>query len=256
MKNNEKKVNILGIAFGNETKNSILEKIKKNISSSGTFFHIVSINPENIITATEDSLFNKIVTAAQVRINDGIGTVFAAQILGFGHKERIPGVDLMHELIEEAQKMRLRVLLIGGEANLADGLAKCYSKTYSEATFWGIQGVIDIKKPNETEMNEIKSIVTTRKPHLVFVAFGSPMQEKWIWEHKDIFSHQVCMGVGGAFDYEYGLIERAPSFVRSAGFEWLFRLFKQPWRIGRQLKLPYFLALVFLQRLGLYNRGS
>lgn len=256
MKKNINDEKILGIAFGNETKKDILEKIKKNISSPTQFFHIVSVNPENIMHAKDNEVFKDIIATAQIRINDGVGTVLAARFLGFGHKERVTGVDLMKTLLLTAQQMRLRVLLIGGEANLAEDLAKCYSRTYPEATFWGIQGVRNIKKPEKKEMEYVRSIVTTRKPHMIFVAFGSPSQEMWLWEHRHIFTRQVCMGVGGAFDYEFGLIGRAPKYVRDIGLEWLYRLIRQPERLKRQLKLPHFMYLVLLQRLGLYNRAS
>ena len=60
---------------------------------------------------------------------------------------------------------------------------------------------------------------------------------------------KVFMGVGGAFDYISGKIPRAPVFIRELGFEWLFRLVIQPWRIKRQLSLLRFvLRLLFIQK--------
>lgn len=61
------------------------------------------------------------------------------------------------------------------------------------------------------------------------------------------------MGVGGAFDFIAGEIPRAPNFLRKAGFEWLFRLVVQPWRIKRQLALISFLLLTLRESL---RRGS
>jgi N-acetylglucosaminyldiphosphoundecaprenol N-acetyl-beta-D-mannosaminyltransferase len=51
----------------------------------------------------------------------------------------------------------------------------------------------------------------------------------------------VLMVVGGAFDMLSGKIQRAPTFMRSAKLEWLWRLILEPWRLGRQLRLIGFL---------------
>ena len=54
----------------------------------------------------------------------------------------------------------------------------------------------------------------------------------------------VAMGVGGVLDYMAGRVRRAPSLVRNAGLEWLFRLVRQPWRWRRQAALIAFGRLV------------
>jgi N-acetylglucosaminyldiphosphoundecaprenol N-acetyl-beta-D-mannosaminyltransferase len=83
---------------------------------------------------------------------------------------------------------------------------------------------------------------------ILFVAFGCPKQEFWISEHLDKIPVKVAVGVGGAFDYLSGKVPRAPSFMRSIGLEWLFRLIVQPWRIKRQLSLLKFVWLVVKEK--------
>ena len=55
---------------------------------------------------------------------------------------------------------------------------------------------------------------------------------------------KVAMGVGGAFDYLSASVPRAPKVLRKLGFEWLFRLMIQPWRLKRQLALLKYLWLL------------
>jgi N-acetylglucosaminyldiphosphoundecaprenol N-acetyl-beta-D-mannosaminyltransferase len=52
--------------------------------------------------------------------------------------------------------------------------------------------------------------------------------------------------VGGAFDYLTGRVPRAPEWMRKAGLEWSYRLWKQPWRARRMKVLPVFALKVFL----------
>ena len=84
---------------------------------------------------------------------------------------------------------------------------------------------------------------------ILFVAFGVPKQEEWIYENLGKIPVKAAMGVGGAFDYISGTVTRAPYVVRVMGFEWLFRLLKQPWRWKRQMALLEFILLVFKQKL-------
>ena len=104
---------ILNITIPVDTKVNILEKIKKNILKQGRFFHIVSLNPENLVLTHENPRFKKIVETAQIKLVDGVGIVLAARWLGVPIGERMTGVDLMEELIIMANKLRFRVLLIG-----------------------------------------------------------------------------------------------------------------------------------------------
>jgi N-acetylglucosaminyldiphosphoundecaprenol N-acetyl-beta-D-mannosaminyltransferase len=243
-----KEKKLAGVKLEGSSQNYILEKIKKYIKNPDGFFHIVSLNPENIVVAQENEEFKKALNNAQIKIFDGVGVVLAARILGVGGLERVTGVDLMEELVKLADKFRFQVLLIGGRDNLAKSLANCYQKNYRKAKFFGLKGIREIKNPKKAEEEEIFAIVSRFKPHLVFIAFGSPSQELWIERHKDKFSKTVVMGVGGAFDFLAGQVPRAPRWIRTLGLEWLFRLLIQPWRWRRQTRLLRFVWLVIKEK--------
>lgn len=240
---------ILGITILPETKSSILEKILLYLNKPTGFFHIVSLNPENLVITTENELFKRVIETAQIKIVDGIGIVVAGRWLGIEAGARVTGVGLMEDLLKMASDRRLRVLMIGGKEKLALGLAQCYSDQFPEAKFKGIQGIEDIKKPKKAEEDNIFSIVADYKPQLVFIAFGSPDQEIWIERHKNEFTSCVVMGVGGAFDYLSSNIVRSPVFIQKIGGEWLYRLVIQPWRWKRQLRLIKFIWLIIKQKL-------
>jgi len=234
---------ILGINIFSQSKRNTLEKIKKYLKNQKKFCHIVSLNPENLIIALENKKFKKIVETAQIQIADGVGVVLAGRLLGIDTGERYPGVDLVADLLKLSSKMRLRVLFLGGGNKLAEKLADCYQKKFSFAKFFGLEGISDIKNPKKEEEKKIFSIISDFKPHLIFVAFGSPYQEFWIDRHKNKFGC-VVMGVGGALDFLGGVVPRAPVFLRKIGLEWFFRLLIQPWRLRRQLRLLKFGWLV------------
>ncbi|MPN26130.1 UDP-N-acetyl-D-mannosaminuronic acid transferase [bioreactor metagenome] len=52
----------------------------------------------------------------------------------------------------------------------------------------------------------------------------------------------LLVGLGGALDVFAGVVKRAPEAWQRLGLEWLYRLLRQPERIGRMAKLPLFLV--------------
>lgn len=239
---------LFGINLEKQSKNDILEKIKKYIDRPAGFFHIVSLNAENIVTAQENNKFKKVLNDAQIKIIDGVGIKLAAHLLKVDAGSRIAGVDLMRDLLEVASQGRLKVMLIGGEPKVAEQVIECQKKLFPGVKFYGFEGISNIAKPKRGEEEKIFSIVAELKPHFIFAAFGSPSQELWLNRHKGRFNNIICMGVGGAFDFLSGKVSRAPKFIRQIGFEWLFRLILQPWRISRQLRLVKFIWLVVKEK--------
>jgi N-acetylglucosaminyldiphosphoundecaprenol N-acetyl-beta-D-mannosaminyltransferase len=55
------------------------------------------------------------------------------------------------------------------------------------------------------------------------------------------------MGVGGAYDFLSGRQRRAPLVMQRIGLEWLYRLYREPWRWRRMLVLPQFAIRVVLR---------
>ena len=55
---------------------------------------------------------------------------------------------------------------------------------------------------------------------------------------------------GASFcDIFAGTVQRAPELFRRLNLEWLYRLLKQPSRIGRMMKLPLFLLIALKTKL-------
>ncbi|MCA9371710.1 WecB/TagA/CpsF family glycosyltransferase [Candidatus Woesebacteria bacterium] len=239
---------ILHTSFHPSSKKEILEKIERLLLNNEAWIHIVSLNLENVVHAYYHDEFNNVLSQKATQIVDGAGILIASSFLRYGQYERITGADFMPELIKHYADKGFRFLFIGGKPNLAERISICYSQTYPKSTFKGIQGIVRIGRPQPDELQQISNIIIDYKPHFVFVAFGSPDQELLLDRYKDLFQGTVCMGVGGGFEFASGDTPRAPKWMRKYGFEWLFRLISQPWRLRRQLKLPLFFFLLFLQK--------
>ena len=261
------KKNMLGVGISDATKEEVLEYVVKNLENFHKKLFFVTPNPEFLVLASKNEHFKNILNRADLASADGIGIIIAAKILGKNLKGRFTGVDLVERLCETVSEKPITVGFLGGQGGVAEKTAECLIAEYPTlkvafvASEWVKEGFDRAKRIMNHEsgsMNQGKD----KKDHnssfiihdsnfidILFVAFGAPKQEFWISENLDKIPVKIAIGVGGAFDYISGKIPRAPLFVRKLGFEWLFRLVVQPWRIKRQLTLIEFIWLVLKEKL-------
>lgn len=227
------------------TQSSIREKFLQLLSAPPSFAHVVSLNPEIMVLAYENEEFRAILQSADIRLIDGIGVFWAARLRGIPVQHRYTGVDFMQDVIDAISDYRSTVLFLGGSAGVAEKLVACYQKSHPNLTFHSLYGSENIKKDQDgADSAAILAQIKVWKPRVIFVSFGSPVQEEWIWNHRDQLEGAICIGVGGAFDFVSGAVERAPIAVQRLGLEWLYRLMRQPWRWQRQLRLIRFISMV------------
>lgn len=68
---------------------------------------------------------------------------------------------------------------------------------------------------------------------LVWVALGTPKQD-FVSDELARRTGVPCVAVGAAFDFVAGTADEAPKWIQSSGFEWLYRLCKEPKRLWRR----------------------
>jgi N-acetylglucosaminyldiphosphoundecaprenol N-acetyl-beta-D-mannosaminyltransferase len=233
---NMQKKYLLGIGFTDEEESKILEFITKGLDNSTEKYYIVTPNPELLVLASKSPKYKSVLNNAQLALPDGIGVILAGILLGKPLKQRITGVDLVENLCKEIAKKPAVVGFLGAKPGIAERTADCLLKKYPD---------LKVSFAQAEWSDKLKS----KKIDILFVAFGSPKQELWIADNLKDLPVKVVVGVGGAFDFISGKIPRAPGLVRALGYEWLFRLIIQPWRIKRQLSLITFIRLVFTEKL-------
>ena len=86
---------------------------------------------------------------------------------------------------------------------------------------------------NIDEDREIVHCINDAKPDFVWVGLGAPKQEKWMAAHQGKVKG-LMVGVGAAFDYFAGNIQRAPEWMQSCNLEWLYRLLQDPKRLFKR----------------------
>ncbi len=217
------------------SKKDLLARITEWLKEKERQFYIVTPNPEIVLHSIRDEKFRKALKSADISIADGFGLKFAAWVLGTRIRERIAGVDLMADILKLAEEQNYTVGLLGGENSVAQQAQVKLQKFYPRLNI--VYADCGIDKGQFSLLNtECVEAVTRAKPEILFVAFGAPKQELWIYHNlKKMPSVQLAMAVGGSMDYYAGIAKRAAWLWRALGLEWLYRLWREPRRWRRIL---------------------
>ncbi len=210
----------------------------------GVVRQVCTVNPEFIIEARRRPAFSRTLAAADLCTPDGVGVLWAARRAGVRLNERVTGSDAIYRLCERAAVQGWRVFFLGAAAGVAERAAAELARRYPGLRVAGTFG----GSPADTDWPQIRQQLVAARAELLFVAYGHPRQDLWIYQHRRELPVAVAMGVGGAFDFVAGITPRAPLWMQRLGLEWLFRLVRQPWRWRRMKTLPRFVLLVLLER--------
>jgi N-acetylglucosaminyldiphosphoundecaprenol N-acetyl-beta-D-mannosaminyltransferase len=237
------KINVLNMSFNHMTKKELLAKLEERVSSNKKTF-LVTANPEIVMYAEKDPEYKQIVNGAEYVIADGIGVIIGSKIIGQPLPERIPGFELMQDLLKKGNEKQWSVYFLGAKNEV---VKKAVAKVQKQYPNLYIAGYHDgYFNSNSTH---IQDEIRKTKPDLIFVALGFPRQEKFIAENLAGFEKGLFIGVGGSFDVLAGAVKRAPEIWQKLNLEWFYRLVKQPSRWRRMLALPLFIVRMLSERL-------
>ncbi len=235
-------IRILGLPVDAITYPQWLDLIAEWIASNHVH-HVCTINPEFIVIARHDINFHNILSRADLCVPDGVGLLWAARHLGKPLPERVTGSDGVPRIAEHAAQTGWKLYFLGAAPGVADKAASVLRQQHPTLQIVGIYS----GSPAPDEEDAIIEMINASDADILFVAYGAPEQDKWIARNLPRLRVKMAMGVGGSFDFIAGIIPRAPLWMRRYGIEWLYRLYLQPWRIWRMLRLPRFVVAVLLK---------
>lgn len=235
-------VSIMDIEFSNLTKKSFLENyLYPHIHKQEKCF-VVTANPEIVMKAREDPTYKKNIQSADYIVPDGAGVIVASKLMKQPLQERIPGFDLMMDLLRFANEEQLSCYFLGAEPDVNDQMIVEVKQKFPHLKIAGHQHGFF------TNEGEILRGVQQSAPDIVLVALGFPRQEEWITKYMPHLSKGIFIGVGGSFDVLAGKVKRAPDIWIKYNLEWLYRILQQPFRIKRIFKVFEFMLRILLNR--------
>ncbi|GAA3404001.1 WecB/TagA/CpsF family glycosyltransferase [Paenibacillus hodogayensis] len=239
------KVNIMGVPFTRMTLDETIGHLSSIANGPAKpVCHVVTANPEIVMSAGKDPQLMRILQEAGLITPDGIGIVMAAKWKGDPVSGRVTGYDMLLRLLELGDRHRWSFYFLGTDEETSvkavDTIAARYPNVRIAGRHNGYFGA-------DREPAVVEEIAAAQ-PDFLIVAMGAPHAERWIYRNKPKLPVKIAMGVGGSLDILAGKVKRAPEFWIRLNIEWLYRLLSNPARWRRQLVLPVFAVKAFMRR--------
>jgi len=221
-------------------------KLLTEVVNTEGYGYSVAINAEKIILYKRDTELCETFEQSSFPFPDGAGAVLALKWL---HGKRSVKLDLPKAALDLANANRWRLFVLGSQEEVNRIACDVIKQRYPNIQ---LVGRLNGFESEETIFHSIK----TASPQIVLVGLGSPKQELLSYRMRNMLVHTFMIGCGGALDVLAGRAKRAPNFMINNNLEWLYRLYKQPSRWKRQLKLVNFLVYLVVEKFRWQQRDS
>jgi alpha-1,3-mannosyltransferase len=235
----ERRRTILGISFETRGQSAAVCAID-DAFNAGQRLNIAFANAHSVNIATGDPAFLAALTKFWV-LNDGVGIDIASRIkFGKPFSENLNGTDFVPNFLRSSRH-RFRIFMVGAREEVVAKAAEKLQERFPQHEIAGFHHGYFGPEDNAAICQRIRM----SKANVVLVAMGSPRQEFWIADNWEATGAEILFGVGALFDFISGRVQRAPQWMRSARFEWLYRLAQEPRRLWRRYLIG---NLTFLQK--------
>lgn len=228
------RLNIGSLDIDRYSQAALLDEILHHALYGNETRQVVTANAQFYVMAQKSRRFRDCLKEAHYICADGMPIVWACTHLYDNRVPRIAGVNLIEKLCQYGAAHRLRVFLLGGKPGTADLTAQMLKKRYPGIQIAGVNcPPLGFERSEET-LQPVLNHIADAKPHILFVGLGAPKQEFLIRDHIRRIRVPLAVGIGGSFEILSGQLKRAPTWMRSSGFEWAYRLAQEPGRLWRR----------------------
>jgi exopolysaccharide biosynthesis WecB/TagA/CpsF family protein len=226
-------VDLCGVNLHAIDERECVERILRR-SAAGKGGVVVTPNLDHVRRCRRDAEFALLVEKADLVVADGMPLVWASRLQGTPLPGRIAGSDLISSLSGAAAAAGRSIFLLGGDPGTADAAAEVLRGRYPNIRIAGTCCPPMGFDRDAQRMNEVTSAIVAARPDIVFVALGSPKQERLIDRLRDRLPGTWWLGVGISFSFLSGDVKRAPRWMRATGLEWVHRLVQEPGRLAKR----------------------
>lgn len=201
---------------------------------------VANINLRAVQAYHRDPEFRAYTDEADVVLADGfpIWRALHQRYPQYGREYRVGSSDWLFRLLDE--RPDITVCAVGAAPDSARRAAEQARARAPQVTWLAYDGY-DLAA---TEAGQPSLDEALARADLVLVGMGMPAQERWIRTNQHRMTHGVVANVGGCLDYLSGEQVHTPRWIGRLGFEWAYRLVRDPLKIlPRVTKEPLQVAL-------------
>jgi N-acetylglucosaminyldiphosphoundecaprenol N-acetyl-beta-D-mannosaminyltransferase len=243
---------VLGVPVDAVQIGDVIRRMEQWICRKDASRYIAVTNVNNIVEAQRSRSYKQTLDSADMVIPDGMPLVWVGRRRGFGMPRRVCGPDLFATFCRETHQKGYTHFFYGGAPGAPEELALVLKKQFPDLRIVGTYSP-PFRQLTLEEDAQTVAMINQAAPDVLWVGLGCPKQERWMFEHRSRLVVPAVVGVGAAFDFLSGRLQRAPRWMGDYGLEWLYRLWKEPRRLWRRYLVSNssFLYYYCLERIGL-----
>ena len=223
--------NIMGVNLAAINMPWLIDFTKRYIKELSGEYMCVS-NVHTTVMSYDDASYCAVQNGGIMAIPDGGPLSSVGRKRGFLEMKRTTGPDYMKEILKISAEEGYRHFFYGSTQKTLDKLNRIMEKKYPGVQIVGMYSP-PFRELSQEEDKEIVRMINESQADFVWVGLGAPKQERWMHAHHGKING-FMIGVGAAFDYEAGNIERAPMWMQKANLEWLYRFLQEPKRLFKR----------------------
>lgn len=211
-------------------------------------FSVEFANTQVLTMRRHEPPFRAMTEAVDYFIPDAMPLVWCLNMQGAVMRDRVYGPAFMRHFLNHTPGTFTHYLLGGSEdcgRRLRDVFAQANPSVRFAGGFHGPCSPDGRMAPADEA--RVLAELDRLQPDFIWVGFGTPKQQAWVWRHKSRLRRGVIFAVGYAFDVNAGTKRDQPMWMQQLGLGWLFRLCSEPRRLaGRYLKYNSLFLLYLL----------
>ncbi|WP_242691475.1 WecB/TagA/CpsF family glycosyltransferase [Desertivirga arenae] len=194
---------------------------------------INTINQYSYIVTQKDTAFKKALMESDVLLPDGVGIVFASQLLNGQKIKKIAGADIHKYLLEQLNAKGGKCFYLGSTETTLGKIKEHLTEEYPNVK---VETYSPPYKPefDEEDNKRMIAAVNSFNPDVLFVGMTAPKQEKWAHAHKQQLNAKTICSIGAVFDFYAGTVNRPKQIWINLGLEWFIRLVNEPKRMWKR----------------------
>ena len=187
----------------------------------------VAVNVAKIVKARSDKTLWSDLIGSDIVSVDGMGILIGLRLAGLPIAERVPGIDLMENILARCAIEGFRPFFLGATSQVVQSAANNLAQRFPGLQFAGVHH--GYFTPDQEA--DIVEIISASGADCLFIGIPTPRKERFLNNYRDVLTVPFIMGVGGAFDVMAGKVRRAPMWMQRSGMEWLYRVYQEPRRM-------------------------
>jgi exopolysaccharide biosynthesis WecB/TagA/CpsF family protein len=185
-------------------------------------------NGQGISLAQTDAQFRKDLDQADIIHADGQFVVKVSETLcAQAIPERAPTTDMIHDFAKMAEEHGYSFYLLGGDEAASVACETQLREMYPRLKIVGRSNGF-FRGKEQTVIDDIRKSA----PDFLWVGLGKPYEQHFCAKYKDQLNAVWVITCGGCFNFITGHYSRAPEWMQNHGLEWLYRMAKEPKRLG------------------------